>query len=394
MVKERETQESHLEGSAAERKLAATVVNLMRGRGMFMAADAPIRVSLTSLADYLQSQGEANARERLEAALAANPQAFDLEHVDGDVVVVTTRDGQAPRQRRSDSRHSFAERFLAPQPKPERHTPPRPRPRPEAPFVDVLAGLQATEEPEPQPAEVATVPVEEPKVEEVPVVVARTITTHIARPTDVTGVDDLNLAVALRERLENDPRLANFGEQWLMEERVPRFSRGDLRRLRDYMQEKEQPVIDDDLVQDVLGVRPSSPEFELMRFALNYRLSNEHREFEFVGTKNQRFWSTSGLPQIGTTRRKPNEIGTDYRYLLDEATQPSRYRLRRPCALLLRVPARSASIRPRFAGVTAGANDAASKVGGNDIRVPAVFHDLPGGAAIPHAEPRRLYSGT
>jgi hypothetical protein len=65
-----------------------------------------------------------------------------------------------------------------------------------------------------------------------------------------------------------------------------------------------------------------------VRFALNYRLSNEHREFEFVGTANQRFWSTSGLPQIGTTRRKPTEIGSDYRYLLDEGPATPAYRSR------------------------------------------------------------------
>ena len=75
----------------------------------------------------------------------------------------------------------------------------------------------------------------------------------------MTDVDDLNLALAIRERLAGDPRVANFGEQWLTEDRVPRFSRGDLRRLRDYMQEKEQPLTDDDLVQDVLAVRPGRP---------------------------------------------------------------------------------------------------------------------------------------
>ena len=94
------------------------------------------------------------------------------------------------------------------------------------------------------------------------------------------------------------------------------------------MQEKEQPLTDDDLAQDVLGVRPGTPDFELVRFALDYRLSNEHREFEFVGTANQRFWSTSGLPQIGTTRRKLTEIGTDYRYLLDEEPAATAFRSR------------------------------------------------------------------
>jgi hypothetical protein len=112
----------------------------------------------------------------------------------------------------------------------------------------------------------------------------------------------------------------------MTEERVPRFSRGDLRRMRENIQEQEQPSIDGDLVQDVLGVKPNAPDFEVVRFAVNFRLAREHRDFEFVGTSHQRFWSTSGLAQIGTTRRKPNELGTDYRYLLDEAGEDVRPR--------------------------------------------------------------------
>ena len=112
----------------------------------------------------------------------------------------------------------------------------------------------------------------------------------------------------------------------MAEEQVPRFSRGDLRRIKDYIQEQEQPLTDDVLVQDVLMVRPNSPDFELMRFAVNFRLSREHRDFDFVGTNNQRFWSTSSLPQIGTTRRKPNEIGTDYRYLVEETSGTADFR--------------------------------------------------------------------
>lgn len=147
----------------------------------------------------------------------------------------------------------------------------------------------------------------------------RTMTLPVVAPTDVSGVDDLALAGLIRPRLQADPRVANFGEQWMMEDRVPRFSRGDLRRFKEYIQEQEQPLPDDVLVQDVLGVRPGTPDFGVLRFAVNFRLSREHREFEFVGTSNQRFWSTTGLPQIGTTRRKPNEIGSDYRYLLEES---------------------------------------------------------------------------
>ena len=74
--------------------------------------------------------------------------------------------------------------------------------------------------------------------------------------------------------------------------------------------------------------RPGTPEFEQLRFAVNFRLSKEHRDFDFVGTANQRFWSVSTLAQLGTTRKKPNEIGTDYRHLNDELPENPKYRTR------------------------------------------------------------------
>ena len=110
----------------------------------------------------------------------------------------------------------------------------------------------------------------------------------------------MELAFAVRERLSLDARIAHFGDQWMIDDVVPRLSRGDLRRIKDYLEEQEQPLTDDVLVQDVLEVRQKASDFELMRFALNYRLAQEHREFEFVGTNNQRFWSVSNLPAIGT----------------------------------------------------------------------------------------------
>jgi hypothetical protein len=314
-------------GSKREQALAEKIMGLILARGMFMSANAPIKLSLGSLAEFLDSQGEKDSRARIDAVIEANPTVFSIEETEGEPYLVTTRDGRAPQVARAETRHTFAARFHTPLPKPEAAAP-RPRPRQEAALVDVLAGMdelqidEQTIKPEAQPAVV------EERAEEAPAAVARTITTQAIKPTEVTEVDDVNLAVALRERLGADPRVANFGEQWLMEDRVPRFSRGDLRRLREYMQEKEQPLTDDDLTQDVLGVRPGSSEFELVRFGVNFRLSNEHREFEFVGTANQRFWSTSGLPQIGTTRRKLTEIGTDYRFLLDEEPSGPVYRSR------------------------------------------------------------------
>ena len=314
-------------GSKREQALAEKIMGLVLARGMFMSANAPIRIELGSLAEFLDAQGEKDARARVEAVVSANPAIFALEDLDSEQFLVTTRDGRAPLVSPAETRHTFASRFHTPLPKPE-GTVPRPRPRQEPALVDVLAGMDSLQIDEPIVELEAQTPIVEEPIAETPAIVARTITTQAVKPTDVTEVDDVNLAVALRERLSADPRVANFGEQWLMEDRVPRFSRGDLRRLRDYMQEKEQPLTDDDLAQDVLGVRLGSPDFELVRFALNYRLSNEHREFEFVGTANQRFWSTSGLPQIGTTRRKLTEIGTDYRYLLDEEPAAPAYRSR------------------------------------------------------------------
>jgi hypothetical protein len=314
-------------GTKREQELAEKIMGVVSARGMFMSANAPIRISLVSLAEFLDGQGEKDARSRIDDALAANPSVFALEEVDDEKYLVTTREGRAPQPPQMAPQHTFTSRFHTPLPKPER-TAPRALPRPEIAFADVLAELDDLQvEESPVPPETQT-QIDEEAIEQVPAAVARTITTQAAKPIEVTEVDDVNLAVALRERLAVDPRVANFGEQWLMEDRVPRFSRGDLRRLRDYMQEKEQPLTDEDLAQDVLGVRPGSPDFELVRFALNYRLSNEHREFEFVGTANQRFWSTSGLPQIGTTRRKLTEIGTDYRYLLDEGAEAPTYRSR------------------------------------------------------------------
>ena len=168
---------------------------------------------------------------------------------------------------------------------------------------------------EPEVAEVAAEPVPVPT----PVAPAPEVRRAPSiRVSDLSGFDDDALAAAIRERLAADVRIASFSGQWMTEDRVPRLSRGDLRRIKEYIQEQEQPLTDDVLAQDVLGVRPNSPDFDLMRFAINFRLSREHRDFDFVGTNQQRFWSTSTLPQIGTTRRKPNELGTDYRFLLDE----------------------------------------------------------------------------
>ncbi len=333
-------------GSAEEQRLAAELFRVMQAMGRFMAADAPIRVSFASVQEFFQKQGTDGAIDHLERVLTLNAEVFAIEERNGERFVVTTRAGRAPRERVIDASHSFGQRFMTPLPKPEAaERPVRERPRIDPSwshldrvlrsieFVEseIEAAVAAPSAPAvvPPAAEEAAKPaLAEEEVTAEPAAAARTITVPAVQPTDVTGVDDLELANAVAERLRADPRIANFGDQWMMEDAVPRFSRGDLRRMREYIQEQEQPLTDDVLVQDVLAVRPGSPNFDLMRFAVNYRLSKEHREFDFVGTNNQRFWSISSLPPIGTTRRKPNEIGSDFRFLLDELPAEPVYRSR------------------------------------------------------------------
>jgi hypothetical protein len=325
-------------GTREQKQLASAIFVALQGQGRFMANDAPIRVSFSSIVAFLGRDGNEPPLNKIEAALKNNEAVFAVEEIDGERYVVTTKAGHPPIAASIDVAHTFAKRFITPKPKPE--TPPQPvreRPRvdPSWASVDrVLDTLSFEPESADEELEAAAIPegievVEETEVAPADVeesVAARTITVPSVPGTDVSAIDDLELAEAISDRLRSDIRVANFGDQWMLEERVPRFSRGDLRRFKDYIQEQEQPLTDDALVQDVLGVRPGSSDFDLIRFAVNFRLSREHRDFDFVGTTNQRFWSTSNLPTIGTTRRKPNEIGTDFRFLSDELPEQPVYR--------------------------------------------------------------------
>jgi hypothetical protein len=362
MVTSVEPRTLEFRGNKEQRELAAAVFAVAQSHGRFMAIDAAIRLPLAAVAEFMAGSRDGVTEEKIEAAVAANPSVFALETVEEQRILVTSRSGVVPPEARPRSLHTFAQRFMTPLPKPEAPPqPPKPRVRVapswatwEAALGDLSASTDAIEYDEgtvtiERPAALvgpATIeprepfaPILEPAAEFEPAAEpeldleplpeptpARTITVPMIPSLDVAAVDDEELAAAVRERLRADIRVANFGEHWMAEENVPRFSRGDLRRMKEYIQEQEQPLTDDVLVQDVLMVRPNAPDFELMRFAVNFRLTREHRDFDFVGTTNQRFWSTSGLPQIGTTRRKPNELGTDYRFLVDETTEAPAYR--------------------------------------------------------------------
>lgn len=340
MVAEQTRPDITYQGTDAQQALAERTFQVIRLQGMFASEYAPIRVKLDALAGFL----EASESDILDA-VRANAQVFTVVEEEDTTWVVSSRHGTPPLDVVPDTRHSFAERFMTPEPAPER---PLRTERPEPELVvnteigdaiddaeresarvdrelgvedgaDAGAGLTVeliSEAPETvEPEAVAEPAVEEEIVEEPE---AAPVEPAVATgPTGFSQYSDEAIATAIENTLRSDPRFANFGHLWMPEERVERLSRGNLRSLADYINEQEQPLTDDVLVQDVLGVRRSSSEFETMRFSMNYRLSSE-RNFEFLGTRDQPFWGTTDLQPIGTTRRKASDIGTDYRYLVDE----------------------------------------------------------------------------
>lgn len=201
---------------------------------------------------------------------------------------------------------------------------------PEAPEVEEAADVEIeaeaeVEEPEAEPVAEVEVEETEPVVEPEPVVAEPEVEVApepVVQLTDLSDFDDAAVAAAIVAEMENDSRFAGFAGRWMAEDQVDRLSRGNLRSLADYINEQEQPLTDDVLVQDVLGVRRSAANFDAARFSMNYRLSSE-RNFEFLGTRDQPFWGTTDLPSIGTTRRKATDIGTDYRFLVEEVPEGS-----------------------------------------------------------------------
>lgn len=170
----------------------------------------------------------------------------------------------------------------------------------------------APSEPEEVPA--ADVRPEIPVFEEV---TRRTTQTRsLGDRTDFSDVSEDAIAALLEQQFSRHSHIAYFGGRWMTTDRAHRLSRGNIRDISQYIREQEQPLTDEMLVEDVLRVRKSNPDYANTVFALNYWLNRE-RDFEFVGTRDQRFWSVTDLPALGTNLRKPNDIGSDYRFLTD-----------------------------------------------------------------------------
>lgn len=344
------------EGTDEERQLADQIFTLARSQGRFFAATAPIRLKRDDLVGYLAAQRKDLGGDRaalatlIDAALGKNPAVFArTETDDGVVTYITTRNARTPVDAYVDTAHSLAKRFMEPiaVPPPPPQAAKKPAPmiaegwsqRPTfADFADdtdvvevapvAVAPVIAAPVPgipalEPAPAPdagvdlvVAAAPTAAETIEPTPA--PAPVAPAAAAPSPAALTTEALRAV-LATRLEADDRFVSFGDRYFAEDMVDRYSRGDLRRVREYIVEMNEPLGDDQLLQDLFNRRPNDPTYEAARFSINYRLSREKRDFEFVGTRDSRLWSTAGLAPLGTTLRKASELGTDYRYLIDES---------------------------------------------------------------------------
>lgn len=289
-------------GTDDEQTLAAELFQIYRAQGRFFSDTAPIRLSLSQLAEVMgrQQPRVKTWPKRIDEALSASPDVFSREESDDGVAFVTTRQGSLPTGMSGRREQVLTTRFATPQPT-------RVRPmRPAAPIT-----ITATEDIVPTtPAPAVVAPVAEAPTPPVPVVTAHDV--------DAATASDEELTQAVRHALSGELSVARWGEQWISEDRLQRLSRGDLRRTEDFI--REQPdsfATDEEIAQEILGVRPNTPGYAAAVFAVNYRLSREAREFEFLGSATNGLWSLANPAAIGTSKRKASEIGQDYRVLLE-----------------------------------------------------------------------------
>lgn len=297
-------------GTKDQQSLATELFQIFRAQGRFFSDTAPIRLSLSQLAEVMTQQRpkEKDWPKRIDAALSASSAVFARE-ADGDEVhFVTTRRGVIPGEGNGQREQVLTTRFATPQPK-------RERPVREPRMTKPAAIAPETTEPGLAEPEFAATPFE---------VVTPSTTSATAAPAaevreiDPATADEDELAAAVRQALSGDLSVARWGDRWMGEERLQRFSRGDLRRIEDFIREQSDGVATDaEIAQDVIGIRPNVTGYDAALFAVNYRLSRETREFEFLGSATSGLWSLANPAAIGTSKRKASEIGQDYRVLLE-----------------------------------------------------------------------------
>ena len=147
-------------------------------------------------------------------------------------------------------------------------------------------------------------------------------TIDLSRPVDELMADyGTVLADMVEHALHDDFRLVSFAGEWYVEDQVERFSKGDFRRIKDYLIETQEALSDHAFMTDILNRRENDPDYARLRFSLNYRMHKEKKDFEFVGVVADRLWIVAGASPVSAPKRKPSELGQDYRHLEDPAIQ-------------------------------------------------------------------------
>jgi hypothetical protein len=323
-------------GTAKQQELAARIFGIFQMQGRFFSQHAPISISLDDVAAFMSAQepGNASWEADIDAALSASPQVFLRDEVDGVVTFRTTRRGVAPGNiELASGQQMLAKRFAEPEPK--RAAPTVRRATRQPSFIltgdaddDMQPQWQDVTPQDVRDAHAAAVEMSDLRggetladlndTDDLPVAAPAAV--EILPAADLATVSDEELADAIRSTLSRDIAIANWGDLWMNEDRVHRFSRGELRKIEDLLRDQDGLATDEDIVTDIFAVRPGTSEFDAMRFAVNYRLSRETREFEYVGADTSGIWVLPNHTPIGTTKRKPGEIGQDYRFLLDYRT--------------------------------------------------------------------------
>lgn len=351
-------------GSKANQKLAERVFGVFRARGAFFSDSAPIRLSITQLVEFLDAtEGPDNWSSKVDKALTASPDVFLREEADGDVFFTTTKQGKASVDvlTTDDEPNNLKTRFATPEPVRETARPRRVLEStgessvietgdqafeksyaPDSWQAAVAAALreaQARDQGVPgaidEPAgfniedlvdlseAAADMESDEPSVEDLEeILIDEQPVDLVATPIDLSNATDDELISAIKISLESDPDIARWGDLWMHESKVARLSRGDLRKAQEYIDENGEPLGDVELVQDLRSVNAGSPDFPLERFTVNFRLSREVRDFEYLGTSTEGLWATTNMPGVGSEKRKASELGQDYRFLTDYQNVP------------------------------------------------------------------------
>lgn len=316
-------------GTPAERALAEQIHEVMRLQGRFFAFDAPIRQRLSNLITYFAAKrgnDEQKTTKEVVAALTANAAVF-AQHTDGDDIVVTTARVGGYTETVTDTKHSLGARL---------YEPVNPLPvddlsvvmtttRPVMPKIDpvyvsdywlsggvssdsadgdieVISDDTAAPHMIPAAAQSTKVPYTN---RDTRIALPQGITVDIGQPmAQIIAMHGDAIVHAMRNAIEKDPmkRFVMFGNQVAAELDVRSFGKNEIRSITEYIEdERAEPVLDKDILDQILRVNPRSVDYERQRFALNVRLQ---KDLEFVGVPGANLWATRKLlDKIGANKR-------------------------------------------------------------------------------------------